>query len=294
MAYVGPPSDQSYTSFEKQTITGNGGQSYTLSRAVASAEEIEVFVNNVRQEPGVAYTASGTSLNMTGNVASTDSFYLVYQGKALQTKSVPDNSIGSGKIISGAVTDAKIDTMAASKLTGALPAISGASLTNLPADVTYFAEVTPSSTGIVEFTNIPSGVNRIYWTGWKVSGDSTSVTQMRIGDSGGIQTSGYLRQSFYSYAGAGQWWGSSNDPTSSWSNDGWNAHTNILTHHGCLEHAGSNRWIMYTKVIPHSANNYWVEWGGTKELSNELDRVRIYQETGNFDGDTTIRLGYAK
>lgn len=108
MAYVGPPSDNSYTSFEKQTITGNGGQTYTLSRPVTSAEDIEVFVNNVRQEPGVAYTASGTSLNMTGNVSSTDSFYLVYQGKALQTKSVPDNSIGSGKLVDGAVTTNKI------------------------------------------------------------------------------------------------------------------------------------------------------------------------------------------
>lgn len=108
MAYVGPPSDNSYTSFEKQTITGNGGQSYTLAREVTSSEDIEVYVNNVRQEPGVAYTASGTSLNMTGNVASTDSFYLVYQGKALQTKSVPDNSVGSGKLVNGAVTTNKI------------------------------------------------------------------------------------------------------------------------------------------------------------------------------------------
>ena len=118
MAYVGPPSNNSYTSFEKQTITGNGGQTYTLSRSVTSSEEIEVYVNNVRQEPGVAYTASGTSLNMTGNVASTDSFYLVYQGKALQTKSVPDNSISSGKIASGAVTTAKIadDAVTTAKL----------------------------------------------------------------------------------------------------------------------------------------------------------------------------------
>ena len=108
MAYVGPPSNNSYTSFEKQTITGNGGQTYTLSHPVTSAEEIEVYVNNVRQEPGVAYTASGTVLSMTGNVASTDSFYLVYHGKALQTKSVPDNSIGSGKLVNAAVTTNKI------------------------------------------------------------------------------------------------------------------------------------------------------------------------------------------
>lgn len=114
MAYVGPPSDNSYTSFDKQTITGNGGQTYTLSRSVTSSEDIEVFVNNVRQEPGVAYTASGTSLNMTGNVASTDSFYLVYQGKALQTKSVPANSVGTNNLVANAVTSSHIAANAVS------------------------------------------------------------------------------------------------------------------------------------------------------------------------------------
>ena len=112
MAYVGPPSNNSYTSFEKQTITGNGGQTYTLSHPVTSAEEIEVYVNNVRQEPGVAYTASGTSLSMTGNVASTDSFYVVYQGKALQTKSVPANSIGANHIAANAVSSATLQSNA--------------------------------------------------------------------------------------------------------------------------------------------------------------------------------------
>lgn len=78
---------------DKQTITGNGGASYTLTHAVANAQEIEVFVNNVRQEAGVAYTVSGTALTMTGNVASTDDFYVIYQGKALQTTVPPDDSV---------------------------------------------------------------------------------------------------------------------------------------------------------------------------------------------------------
>ena len=90
MAYIGNIPAEAYTSFDKQTITGDGGASYTLDHAVANEQEIEVFVNNVRQEPSVAYTVSGTALTMTGNVASTDDFYVVFQGKAIQTTAHPE------------------------------------------------------------------------------------------------------------------------------------------------------------------------------------------------------------
>ena len=131
MGYVGNQTTNSYTSMDKQTITGNGGTSYTLDHAVANVNEIEVFVNNVRQEPSVAYTVAGTALTMTGNVASSDDFYVVFQGKALQTVVPPDDSVTTARINDGAVTNAKIDTVAASKLTGALPAIDGSALTGL-------------------------------------------------------------------------------------------------------------------------------------------------------------------
>jgi microcystin-dependent protein len=101
MGYVGNQTTNSYSSMDKQVITGNGGASYTLTHAVANAQEIEVFVNNVRQEAGVAYTVAGTALSMTGNVASTDDFYVIYQGKALQTVVPPDGSVTEAKLVSG-------------------------------------------------------------------------------------------------------------------------------------------------------------------------------------------------
>ena len=57
-----------------------------------------------------------------------------------QTK-VTDNlrsttQLDGAKITTGTIPEARISTLTASKLTGALPAISGASLTNLPSDVT--------------------------------------------------------------------------------------------------------------------------------------------------------------
>ncbi len=152
---------------DKQTITGNGGASYTLTHSVANAQEIEVFVNNVRQEPGVAYTVSGTALTMTGNVASTDDFYVIYQGKALQTTVPPDDSVTTARLADDAVTRAKM----ADDLSG----------TNLAIDTT-------SST--FKMTDLSS--NAFYrtgtWTVTDVSGDGLSLTQsetaryVRIGD----------------------------------------------------------------------------------------------------------------
>lgn len=89
MAYLGNIPAERYTSMTKQDITGDGGASYTLDHAVGSEAEIEVFVNNVRQEPTSAYTVAGTALTMTGNVAASDDFYVVFQGKALQTTTHP-------------------------------------------------------------------------------------------------------------------------------------------------------------------------------------------------------------
>ena len=123
MAYIGNEAQTAFTSFDRQSLTGNGTAGpYTLSHSVANEQEIEVFVNFVRQRPGDAYTASGNQLTMTGNVASTDDFYVVFQGKAIQTVVPP----------AGSVTDSMITGLSSSKLTGALPALDGSSFTNHP------------------------------------------------------------------------------------------------------------------------------------------------------------------
>jgi len=120
MPFIGNTPNVNFTSFAKQNISGNGGGNYTLSHAVANENEIEVFVNNVRQEPGngKAYTASGTALSMTGNVASSDTFYVVFLGKALQTTVTPDASVTTAKLADNAVN-------LTSKVTGVLPSSKG-------------------------------------------------------------------------------------------------------------------------------------------------------------------------
>ena len=114
MGYIGNQTSNAFTSITKQDLTGVTGspvkRGFTLDHAVANANEIEVFVNNVRQEPTEAYTVSGTGLTMTGDVETTDDFYVVFQGKALQTTVPPDDSVTTARINDGAVTSAKLDT----------------------------------------------------------------------------------------------------------------------------------------------------------------------------------------
>lgn len=93
MPYIGNIPATQFTALTYQDLTGESGTSFTLDTSVGSAQDIEVFVNNVRQEPGVAYTISGgTTLNMTGTVSATDDFYVVFQGKAVGTITHPSDS----------------------------------------------------------------------------------------------------------------------------------------------------------------------------------------------------------
>lgn len=90
MAYIGNPVQQALTKVTSQSFNGTGSQTvFTLNRAVNTGEELEVFVNNVQQEPGVgkSYTATGTTLTFDAAPASgTGNVYVVYRGLAEVTR----------------------------------------------------------------------------------------------------------------------------------------------------------------------------------------------------------------
>ena len=108
MTTLGQKAATQHVSLQKQTITGNGGTSYTLQQSVGSALDVAVFVNNTRQEPTVAYSASGTTLTMTGAVNSSDHFYVMFLGKAITTTGLPIDAVGTANINANAVTAAKL------------------------------------------------------------------------------------------------------------------------------------------------------------------------------------------
>ena len=118
MPYIGNQPAEQFTSFATQEFSTSATTSYTLDHAVTNENEIALFVNNVRQQPGSgkAYTATGTALTLSAATASTDTMYCVFLGRALQTVNPATNSITaamvSNDLISGkdALTSAPAST----------------------------------------------------------------------------------------------------------------------------------------------------------------------------------------
>ena len=110
MAYIGNQAATAFTSFDKQTISGDGTAVYTLSHAVANEQELEVYYQNVRQEggEGKAFTVSGNQITFSENIPSGQTAYINFQGKAVQTVVPPDGSVTSAKIADNAVVSASI------------------------------------------------------------------------------------------------------------------------------------------------------------------------------------------
>ena len=131
MPFIGKQPTAGFASIVKDDFTADGSTTvFTLSKQVASANDIAVFVGNVRQEPTDAYTVNGTTLTMSAAPASAINFYVLHIAGTVESSVIPaDGTISSAKIVSGAVTDAKIAGMSSSKLTGALPALDGSALT---------------------------------------------------------------------------------------------------------------------------------------------------------------------
>ena len=89
MAYVGTPIDTTnqFQSLVGKRFSGDASTTaFTLDIAPSSVFDIEVFVENVRQDPNSAYSLSGTTLTFTGAPASgTNNIYVVHQAKAVGT-----------------------------------------------------------------------------------------------------------------------------------------------------------------------------------------------------------------
>jgi len=178
MPFLGSTPAEQYKSLAKQTITGDGSTAYTLNRSVTNAYDMEVFINNVRQEPDTSYTASGNTITFTAAVTSGDSCYLIYQGQSVGSINPPAGSVGTSQVANNSITtahlhtglsvpDSNIAAMAASKLTGTI------------------AEARmPSSVGFIYRGSVSSWQTGNQ-TGWYNMGvGTTNSTSSSIGDRG--------------------------------------------------------------------------------------------------------------
>ena len=204
MPFLGTTPTQGFVGANpKQSFTANGSTTvFTLTNPVATANDLEVFVGNVRQEPTAAYTAAGTTLTMSEAPASGINFYVINKSQAQVTTTPPTNSISTDKILNSAVTNAKIANSTldlTAKVTGTLPVASGGTgITSgfLNGGITFGAATDISGSNSTTFTGIPSThkMIRVIWHGLT---PGSQYPEWRLGDSSSFVTTGYFNHMSY-------------------------------------------------------------------------------------------------
>ena len=188
----------------------------------------EIRVTDIKGEDGSAAVNFSKGINASGVCTAT-----TFSGSAASLTSIPAGNL------TGTVSDARISTLTASKLTGALPAISGANLTGISAGITMADQWRVSSNfnsnssdyfinsnwerNDTHFAQIGTGMTYsggtftfpqtgIYWICFQMNCQGTNMQYMgnsiRISPDGG--SSFYTRAENYDSGGQTAYFGSSN------------------------------------------------------------------------------------
>ena len=150
MAYIGRGIEnllntQKLDAITPATATGAGPYNLTQNSVAfvpASADSLVISIDGVIQYGN--FTISGSTVTFSAALSDANTCDFIYQmgtgllntpvDGSVNTAQLASNAVTTVKILDANITDAKVNTLSASKLTGALPAISGANLTNLPAE----------------------------------------------------------------------------------------------------------------------------------------------------------------
>ena len=120
MAYLGNTPVAEYYDSKTEQYSGDGSTIvFTLSREVATANDVEVIVNNVQQDPYTAFSASGTTLTFTeapslgsGNILVTYRNYLttrlIPNAQSVTSSMIEDGTITANNIANATITGAKL------------------------------------------------------------------------------------------------------------------------------------------------------------------------------------------
>ena len=148
-------------------------------------------------------------------------------------------------------------------------------------NLTRLTSVALTSQTSVDFTSLPSGIRKLYLVldGVKIS--STGTLMIQLGDSGGLETSGYVSGSRLFYSSTASTYHERSDSfvvyedTPDWYKNGVVEIINIT----------GNRWVNAHTVYYSERGAYpgvTSNGGGRKELSGELTQLRFTLSAGNF------------
>ena len=195
----------------------------------------------------MALNLSGTTGIVTGNIAASN----------ITTATIADDNVTTAKILNANVTQAKLSQ---------------------PLTLATAQNATGTS---VDFTGIPSWVKRITVLFVGVSTNGTSPTLLQIGDSGGIETTGYLGATSQNGATVYSHANNNGIVTDAGTNAAAIRHGMIVL---SLVTASTNTWAN-SGTIGRSDDNLCSYIGGTKPLSGTLTQLRVttFNGTDTFD-----------
>lgn len=186
---------------------------------------------------------------------------------ANRTISIANGGVSTTQLADGAVSEAKIATGAVATAKIADGAVTPAKLSQKLTQAT--AQTSGSS---IDFTGIPSWAKKITVMFSGVSWNGSGIPQVRLGTSGGVETTGY--------AGASNDGGTPGQYSSGFnvSPGGNSAHV----YHGqmIISNITGNTWVE-THTLGRTDGNGLFWGGGSKALTGTLDRIRVTTSTGS-------------
>jgi hypothetical protein len=142
--------------------------------------------------------------------------------------------------------------------------------------ITSGTAVASTSGTAIDFTGLPSWVKRLTVMFNGVSTNGSSLPRLQLGDSGGIETTGYSGQSAQIYGGATGSAFASSAGFDIFSNGA----SNGITGHAVFTLISDSTWVFSFTGATSAGGALVFVSGGVKTLSGTLDRVRITTVNG--------------
>ena len=287
----------------------NGQAAYTLqvggvNVAPESANHMLVSLNGILQKPGSSFTISGSTMTIASNLATGDVIdFVQILGNVLDLGQPSDDTVKTASIQANAVTGAKLNTdiISAQTALGAEPAdtdeflvsdagtIKRVDYSYIKGGFTLGTPVTGSGSNIT-FTGIPSTARLIIVSFDNISHSHSSNSDFKLllGDSGGLETTGYTSNVIYT--------GTSDQGGSNYTNGHTfyyqSGNTNLiygLIIISCAD-VSNNKWCISAQAGTQA--NYINHSAGSKTLSGTLTQLQILSGAGGGIDAGTVNIMY--
>jgi hypothetical protein len=290
MAYIGRELQDADAVVDTKTWN-NSDTTLTLSVDPGSVNNVAYFEDGVRQVPTTDYTVSGLTLTRTSTPAN-GVIGMAVSGSTLTIGSPADSTVTKAKVSSGNfVTDFTDTTITASDeilfadssdsgnekkdtIQGILDLVPVSSSSR-----TVATKITTTSGTTADWTGIPSGVTEIHITLDGVNTNIGDAFLIQIGDSGGVETSGYSSSAIRIDENGFLSGLDSADSTAGFIIDRTNRGAVGLV---ILSKITGNEWACSHTTRNVSGADVELSWGAGEKsaLTSELDRVTITTITG--------------